>query len=123
MLRCTVQEKGREKKKLVNLRIPRLPSALGLSGAIQCGGLDWTLDPPMCSDSPISPNPLSPCRSLTPALVVATDQKGGGMWTACTTLYFSPFDRVWVERGESTLICIRVGCLASLSELLSSQSE
>eukprot|EP00962_Isochrysis_galbana_P001323 scaffold334_cov91-Isochrysis_galbana.AAC.2 len=40
--------------------MPRLPRALGLSGAIRCGGLVWTLDPPMRSDSPISPNPLSP---------------------------------------------------------------
>eukprot|EP00962_Isochrysis_galbana_P023455 scaffold7098_cov124-Isochrysis_galbana.AAC.3 len=32
-------------EKLVRLKKPRLPSALGLSGAcgVQCGGLDWGL--------------------------------------------------------------------------------
>eukprot|EP00962_Isochrysis_galbana_P028463 scaffold8996_cov101-Isochrysis_galbana.AAC.3 len=40
--------------------MPRLPSALGLGGAKRTGGLDRKLDPPMRSDSPNSPNPLSP---------------------------------------------------------------
>eukprot|EP00962_Isochrysis_galbana_P023914 scaffold7297_cov125-Isochrysis_galbana.AAC.4 len=40
--------------------MPRLPSALGLGGAKRKGGLDWTLNPPMRSDSPNSPNPPSP---------------------------------------------------------------
>eukprot|EP00962_Isochrysis_galbana_P056842 scaffold28968_cov120-Isochrysis_galbana.AAC.5 len=40
--------------------MPRLPSALGLGGAKRTGGLDWTLNPPMRSDSPNSPNPPSP---------------------------------------------------------------
>eukprot|EP00962_Isochrysis_galbana_P009501 scaffold2645_cov112-Isochrysis_galbana.AAC.17 len=40
--------------------MPRLPSALGLGGAKRTGGLDWTLDPTMRSDSPNSPNPPSP---------------------------------------------------------------
>eukprot|EP00962_Isochrysis_galbana_P003604 scaffold1024_cov140-Isochrysis_galbana.AAC.3 len=45
--------------------MPRLPSALGLGGAKRTGGLDWTLDPPMRSDSPNEPpitlTPSSPC--------------------------------------------------------------
>eukprot|EP00962_Isochrysis_galbana_P036578 scaffold12670_cov119-Isochrysis_galbana.AAC.10 len=36
--------------------MPRLPSALGLGGAKRTGGLDWTLNPPMRSDSPNSVN-------------------------------------------------------------------
>eukprot|EP00962_Isochrysis_galbana_P004459 scaffold1225_cov109-Isochrysis_galbana.AAC.3 len=40
--------------------MPRLPSALGLGGAKRTGGRDWTLNPPMRSDSPNSPNPPSP---------------------------------------------------------------
>eukprot|EP00962_Isochrysis_galbana_P048528 scaffold20268_cov111-Isochrysis_galbana.AAC.13 len=40
--------------------MPRLPSTLGLGGAKRTGGLDWTLNPPMRSDSPDSPNPPSP---------------------------------------------------------------
>eukprot|EP00962_Isochrysis_galbana_P034273 scaffold11573_cov114-Isochrysis_galbana.AAC.1 len=47
------------KKKLVRLKKPRLPSALGLSGA--CGVVAYALASLSThSDSPISPNPLSP---------------------------------------------------------------
>eukprot|EP00962_Isochrysis_galbana_P054540 scaffold26114_cov121-Isochrysis_galbana.AAC.3 len=41
--------------------MPRLPSALGLGGAKRTGGLDWTLNPPMRSDSPNPPSPLLSC--------------------------------------------------------------
>eukprot|EP00962_Isochrysis_galbana_P023031 scaffold6910_cov136-Isochrysis_galbana.AAC.4 len=37
--------------------MPHLPSALGLGGAKRTGGLDWTLNPPMRSDSPNPPPP------------------------------------------------------------------
>eukprot|EP00962_Isochrysis_galbana_P006637 scaffold1774_cov121-Isochrysis_galbana.AAC.6 len=39
------------------------------------GGLDWdwTLDPPMRSDSPNAPNSLPPPPPLAPAFVAATD--------------------------------------------------
>eukprot|EP00962_Isochrysis_galbana_P011277 scaffold3161_cov118-Isochrysis_galbana.AAC.20 len=48
--------------------MPRLPSALalGLGGAKRTGGLDWTLNPPMRSDSPNSPNPPSPPPPSSP---------------------------------------------------------
>eukprot|EP00962_Isochrysis_galbana_P023411 scaffold7070_cov125-Isochrysis_galbana.AAC.5 len=39
--------------------MPRLPSALGLGRAKRTGGLEWTLNPPMRSDSPNFPNPPS----------------------------------------------------------------
>eukprot|EP00962_Isochrysis_galbana_P023040 scaffold6910_cov136-Isochrysis_galbana.AAC.13 len=50
-------------KNLYNLKMPRLPSALGLGGAKRTGGLDWTLNPPMRSDSPNPPSPPPPQAS------------------------------------------------------------
>eukprot|EP00962_Isochrysis_galbana_P000683 scaffold189_cov118-Isochrysis_galbana.AAC.5 len=47
--------------------MPRLPSALGLGGAKRDGRPGLDTDPPMRSDSPNSPNPLSPPPHLAPA--------------------------------------------------------
>eukprot|EP00962_Isochrysis_galbana_P039895 scaffold14375_cov133-Isochrysis_galbana.AAC.10 len=76
--------------------MPRLPSALGLGGAKRTGGLDWTLNPPICALTPQTPltNPLSPMHpplNQAPAHLAATDWKGGGM---DFVHYFSPFNRV-----------------------------
>eukprot|EP00962_Isochrysis_galbana_P037035 scaffold12889_cov105-Isochrysis_galbana.AAC.3 len=80
--------------------MPRLPSALGLGGAKRTGGLDWTLDPPMRSDSPNSPNPPSPPPPSSPCTHGSYRLERGGGWTSCTT---SVLSIGWVERGESTL--------------------
>eukprot|EP00962_Isochrysis_galbana_P026747 scaffold8323_cov116-Isochrysis_galbana.AAC.5 len=65
--------------------MPRMPSALGLGGAKRTGGLDWTLNPPMRSDSPNSPNPPSPPHPLKPlhSWQLPTRREEG--WTSCTT--------------------------------------
>eukprot|EP00962_Isochrysis_galbana_P035733 scaffold12252_cov93-Isochrysis_galbana.AAC.4 len=67
--------------------MPRLPSALGLGGAKRTGGMDRTLDPPMRSDSPNSPNPLSlpfpPSLKLLHSWQLPTRREEG--WTSCTT--------------------------------------
>eukprot|EP00962_Isochrysis_galbana_P050942 scaffold22292_cov121-Isochrysis_galbana.AAC.2 len=82
---------------------PRLPSALGLGGAKRKGGLDRRLDPPMPmrSDSPNSPNPLSPipspqaqpspCQPLHSSQLPTRREEGK---TSCTTHYLSPYHRV-----------------------------
>eukprot|EP00962_Isochrysis_galbana_P009526 scaffold2653_cov111-Isochrysis_galbana.AAC.4 len=81
--------------------MPRLPSALGLSGAMRCGGQVWTLDPPLSALTltplspltPYRPLPLSPLHSWQ---LPAGEEEG---WTAaCTTSILSIR---WVERGSS----------------------
>eukprot|EP00962_Isochrysis_galbana_P025323 scaffold7782_cov113-Isochrysis_galbana.AAC.3 len=76
----------------------RLPSALGLGGAKRTGSLDWTLNPPMRSDSPNSPNPPSmahphrpPPSSSSPCTLGSYSYRLGGM---DFVHYLSPFDRV-----------------------------
>eukprot|EP00962_Isochrysis_galbana_P039950 scaffold14424_cov105-Isochrysis_galbana.AAC.1 len=88
--------------------MPRLPSALGLGGAKRTGGLDWTLDPPMRSDSPNSPNPPSPPPLQAPARMAATDSKGGGM---DFVHYFSPVDRVGGKGRVNPKLLFRVGII------------
>eukprot|EP00962_Isochrysis_galbana_P024058 scaffold7348_cov113-Isochrysis_galbana.AAC.6 len=63
--------------------MPRLPSALGLGGAKRTGGLDMTLEPPMRSDSPNSPNPLY--RPLEPLYSWQLPTRREEGWTSCTT--------------------------------------
>eukprot|EP00962_Isochrysis_galbana_P024036 scaffold7341_cov129-Isochrysis_galbana.AAC.6 len=82
------------KKKLVRLKKPRLPSALGLSGA--CGVVAYTL----ASLSTLTPlSPLTPYRP--PPSYSCTDYsykpEGGGGWTVCTN---SVLTIGWVERGR-----------------------
>eukprot|EP00962_Isochrysis_galbana_P001802 scaffold465_cov120-Isochrysis_galbana.AAC.5 len=71
-----LQQPGQESG---NLKKPRLPRALGLSGAIWCGSLAVTRPLYMHSDSPSPPNPLLPPPPLAPAHVAATSQRRGGV--------------------------------------------
>eukprot|EP00962_Isochrysis_galbana_P024953 scaffold7688_cov130-Isochrysis_galbana.AAC.4 len=88
--------------------MPRLPSALGLGGAKRTGGLDWTLNPPMRSDSPNSPNPPSPPSPQAPARMAATDSKGGGM---DFVHYFSSVDWVGGKGRVNPKLLFRVGII------------
>eukprot|EP00962_Isochrysis_galbana_P025659 scaffold7938_cov129-Isochrysis_galbana.AAC.2 len=63
--------------------MPRLPSALGLGGAKRTGGLDWTLNPPMRSDSPSvhrkkCGTPCGVCASIVPFVLCRLPRRAAG---------------------------------------------
>eukprot|EP00962_Isochrysis_galbana_P030529 scaffold9905_cov117-Isochrysis_galbana.AAC.18 len=91
------------------LKCPACPvHSLGLGGAKRTGGLDldWTLNPPMRSDSPNSPNPPSPPPRLKPlhSWQLPTRREGG--WTSCTTSVLTiGWIIVWGRKQQTTTTC------------------
>eukprot|EP00962_Isochrysis_galbana_P036464 scaffold12605_cov114-Isochrysis_galbana.AAC.5 len=83
--------------------MPRLPSALGLGGAKRTGGLDWTLTPPMRSDSPSSPNPHRPPPPQAPAPCTLGSYRLEGRRDGLRALLKSFANRVTGQLGTGVL--------------------